>query len=416
MDKTKSIRPIQLAEYKTPQMKEQKNGKLISYGKDNKYPLFLLDLYNNSAEHNALVNAKVDYAVGNGMELEQVPAEVLELFKKSDIDSLLTKIITDLEIFGGFAFKVCRNLLSDGIRKIEYVDFASIRVGSDGGLLVADDWELYRPNATQFDNWTSDGEGDQIYYYIGNSSRYSYPLPKYLGAISAIETDIEIQNFHLNHVKNGFFVPVIINFNNGVPEDAEQEEIEKDIEAKFCSPSKAGRFMLAFNEDKESAVSVERLQTDDLDTKFEILAKQIQQKILIGHRVTNPMLFGVKTEGQLGGRNELIEAYELFKTLYITPVRQEVLGAFAEVLGAYYGEVELQIIDQYPIENIISPDTVIKVMTDAEIRTEAGLEPIVKTEDELFIERLGKMPVELQKAVILTLTPEQLIKITQIPQ
>lgn len=389
------VKPVKMSDYKTPEMKEVKRSgsKFISYGENNDYPDFLLDLYNNSAEHNAIVNSKIDYIVGKGIDLDKLSDEVKELFIESDIEALLTKIVTDFEIFGGFAIKTKRNLTNDGYAKWEYIDFKSIRLSVDGELLVADDWSLYRPNAVEKNLWTADGSGEQIYYFVGNQTRYKYALPKYLGAIPAIETDIEIQNFHLNHVKNGFFVPVIINFNNGVPLDEEQEEIEKDIEDKFCSPSKAGRFMLTFNDSPDNAVTVERLQTDDLDKKFEVLAKQIQGKILIGHRVISPMLFGVKTEGQLGGRTELLEAYELFKRTYVEPARMTIIFALSDILYPYYPDEVIDIIDQTPID----------VIGDF-------------TEEDLFIEKLSKLPTELQKALIEKLDNDKLFELVKLPK
>lgn len=388
------VKPVHLSDYKTPTMKEVKKSgaKFISYGENNDYPEFLLDLYNNSAEHNAIINSKVDYITGKGIDLDKLTPEVKQMFIDSDIDSLLAKITNDYEIFGGFSFEVVRNITDDGIAELNYVDFNSIRLGVDGELLVAEDWTIYRPNPTEKQLWTEDGTGRQIYYFVGNSTRYKYALPKYLGAIPAIETDIEIQNFHLNHVKNGFFVPVIINFNNGVPLEEEQDEIEKDIEDKFCSPSKAGRFMLTFNDSPDNAVTVERLQTDDLDKKFEVLAKQIQGKILIGHRVISPMLFGVKTEGQLGGRAELLEAYELFKRTYVEPSRLVILNVLEEVLAPYYEDVVIEIIDQTPMDIVGE-----------------------MTEEEIFLNKLSNLPQELQKAVIDKLDNEKLFDLIGLP-
>jgi hypothetical protein len=62
------------------------------------------------------------------------------------------------------------------------------------------------------------------------------------------------------------------------------------------------------------------------------MAPQIEQTILTSHRITSPMILGIKTAGQLGGRAEMLDAYDLFLETVIKPIQEEVLKGFEKVL------------------------------------------------------------------------------------
>lgn len=398
-DKKKKFSAISSEKYSSPSAAGQKQS-IILYGEDNNYPDFLLKLFENSAVHSAIVTRKRDYIAGSGVNLEKLPDDIQKVLINSDIDKLMENISLDLEIFGGFAFKVHRNLVNDAIVKLEYVDFSKLRLHEDGRILYADKWKKFRTSAIPLESWEIDGAGSQLYYYTGEAKRDDYPLPGYVGAVPSIETDIEIQNFHLNNVKNGFHTPTMINFNNGLPSDEEAEELEGLIKEKFTGSSNAGRFLINYAATKEEAATIEKLTDDGFDTKFEIVAKQVQDKILIGHKVVNPLLFGVMVPGQLGGRSEILESYNLFKATYIETQRNRLLSSIEYVLSQYYGAVELEIIDKKPVDEEEA------LYTPQELRKKAGL-PYVEETD--FARKLGALPVEVQKAVLASLSKEELL-------
>jgi len=58
------------ASAEVPLFIEQVNKNIVFFGVNNLYPYELIDLYNDSSTHNAIINGKVGYTVGNGMITE----------------------------------------------------------------------------------------------------------------------------------------------------------------------------------------------------------------------------------------------------------------------------------------------------------------------------------------------------------
>ncbi len=134
------------------------------------------------------------------------------------------------------------------------------------------------------------------------------------------EVDVEVSNYRLNAIKSGFNAGTIVNFNNGKPStDEEAEKIEEKMKEKFQGTDVANSLLLSFNRSKESAVTIARLQPQNSDEQLDSLNDQVTQELIIGHRITNPMLVGIKTPGELGGKDQISESFMLYKSTYIEP-------------------------------------------------------------------------------------------------
>jgi len=388
-------------EHKVPVMLENKAGKYITYGAFNEYPYYLLDNYRRSSKHNAIVNGKVNYIVGGGwqpgekMTVEQ-QARYAKFFdglsEHDDLNDITEKLVLDLEIFNGFAVAVTWNKMGT-IAKMEHIPFEKIRVDKEERMFQVADW--YNDDMVQLYPKIGDIEkipafdadnriGKQLFYYrVYAAGVKSYPLPEYMGGLAWIEADVQVANFHNNNLRNNFWGGYLINFNNGIPTPEEQGDIERQIKRKFSGTDNAGRFVVTFNDDVSKAPTLEPLTPSDMDKQFEILNKAIQQEIFISHRVVNPMLFGVKTEGQLGGRQELVEAYELFKATYVNDRVQKV-ERMINYLGSFNGVEGMELIPTNPITEQLSEQALLQAMTPAELREKAGLPPIeIKTESSV---------------------------------
>jgi hypothetical protein len=207
-------------------------------------------------------------------------------------------------------------------------------------------------------------------------------LPDYRGAISYIELDISIGEYHLNTINNGMFSSKLINLNGGKVSQEEEDRIERQFKDKFAGSKNAGKFMLAFNDSKENEPSIIDLSGTELDKHFDLLNKTVQQEIFTGHKITSPMLFGVKTEGQLGGRAELREASELFQNTYVN-AKQRSLEEIVNYLLKFNDIVaELEIKKTEPISFEFSESIISVNMTQDEIREKLGLAPIEKKESQ----------------------------------
>jgi hypothetical protein len=379
-------------------MLENRSGKYITYGFANEYPYYLLDNYRRSSKHNAIVNGKVNYIMGGGWQagddltVEQ-QARFIKFFdgmsSTEDLNDITEKLVLDLELFNGFAVAVTWSKLGT-IAKMEHVPFEKIRVDKEEKMFQVADW--YNDDMMQLFPKVGDIEkipafdpenrlGKQLFYYrVYAAGVKHYPLPEYIGGNAWIEADVQVANFHNNNLRNNFWGGYLINFNNGIPTPEEQGDIERQIKRKFSGTDNAGRFVVTFNDDAANAPTLEPLTPSDMDKQFEILNKAIQQEIFIAHRVTNPMLFGVKTEGQLGGRNELVEGYELFKATYVND-RVRKVERMINYLGSFNGVEGMELIPVEPITERLSEQALLQIMTQDELREKAGLQPLEKPAD-----------------------------------
>jgi hypothetical protein len=379
-------------------MLENRSGKYITYGFANEYPYYLLDNYRRSSKHNAIVNGKVNYIMGGGWQagdnltVEQ-EARFIKFFdglsSTEDLNDITEKLVLDLEIFNGFAVAVTWSKLGT-IAKMEHVPFEKIRVDKEEKMFQVADW--YNDDMMQLFPKVGDIEkipafdpenrlGKQLFYYrVYAAGVKHYPLPEYIGGNAWIEADVQVANFHNNNLRNNFWGGYLINFNNGIPTPEEQGDIERQIKRKFSGTDNAGRFVVTFNDEAANAPTLEPLTPSDMDKQFEVLNKSIQQEIFIAHRVTNPMLFGVKTEGQLGGRNELVEAYELFKATYVND-RVRKVERMINYLGSFNGVEGMELIPVEPITERLSEQALLQIMTQDELREKAGLQPLEKPAD-----------------------------------
>jgi hypothetical protein len=379
-------------------MLENRSGKYITYGFANEYPYYLLDNYRRSSKHNAIVNGKVNYIMGGGWQagddltVEQ-QARFIKFFdgmsSTEDLNDITEKLVLDLELFNGFAVAVTWSKLGT-IAKMEHVPFEKIRVDKEEKMFQVADW--YNDDMMQLFPKVGDIEkipafdpenrlGKQLFYYrVYAAGVKHYPLPEYIGGNAWIEADVQVANFHNNNLRNNFWGGYLINFNNGIPTPEEQGDIEHQIKRKFSGTDNAGRFVVTFNDKAENAPTLEPLTPSDMDKQFEVLNKSIQQEIFIAHRVTNPSLFGVKTEGQLGARTELVEAYELFKATYVND-RVRKVERMINYLGSFNGVEGMELIPVEPITERLSEQALLQIMTQDELREKAGLQPLEKPAD-----------------------------------
>ena len=382
-----------------PVYKEVKGKEYVYYGEKNDYPNYLLRIYNNSAKNNAIITGKVDYICGNGWtvkaEDEMQKAKAFGLIdrintKEESLNELTKKLVTDLSIFGGYYLQVIWTKGTGEIAELYHVDYYKVRTNLDNSeFYVSDNWIKNdnvnpRPDFETYPAFDPNNTtGTQILYFKEyRAGANTYSLPDYRGAISYIELDISIGEYHLNTINNGMFSSKLINLNGGKVSQEEEDRIERQFKDKFSGSKNAGKFMLAFNDSKENEPSIVDLSGTELDKHFDLLNKTVQQEIFTGHKVTSPMLFGVKTEGQLGGRAELREASELFQNTYVNAKQQSLEEVVNYLLKFNDIIAELEIKKTEPIAFQFSEQIISTNMTQDEIREKLGLAPIEKKESQ----------------------------------
>ncbi len=394
---------IKLGNHKPPVFKIVNNQDWIEFGVEvpykNNYPKYIQSLYERSNMHSAFLKAKHYYICGNGITVDKtaktigdVSALLNELKETNQqgesISEILNKCVLDYVLFGGCYAEV---IWSRNGKKFElnHMPFNNLRrsVNNDG-YWYSNDWSQSKANQTKEktqlefipDYDKENPTGKQIYclkaYGIG--SEY-YPKPEYLGLVPVAEVEYEIANYHLNAIKSGFHIGTIITF-VGKPTPTEQDEIERQLKMKFQGTDAAGSLLLQFTRDKDGAPQITRLTADDLDKKFDTLTKWVDQQLTAGHHMS-PILAGIKTEGQLGGRTEIDLAHDLFKNTWVKP-NQRVLENWINKLYEFYGfEDRIKFKEVRPVQPFDFKDA-FQFMTQNEIRELIGLPALAEDTNE----------------------------------
>jgi len=352
---------VKFQDSKVPVFKEQRSKDYIAYGEKNDYPEYLTYLFNKSPNHGAIITGKADYIFGKGFENGDIVINRLG----DTLNDIAKKINLDVEIYGGFRVEIIWNAAGK-ISDIYHVDFTTLRVGKEGGFWWKECWDIKNNREQPIfipDFNPTQPTGSQIFSYneYRPMSRY-YPLPGYIQCNNAIETDIEISKFNLSSICNGMAPSKLIQFFKGEPPEEKKKEIELGFKRKFAGAENAGKFVLVFNDANSvnQTVQVDDLSGSDLDKMYIELSKSVQQSIFTGHKVTSGMLFGIKTEGQLGGDTELQTAYAIFQNTYSKPKADTLSKEVTSLMKftAFPGEYELQPADpigvQFDVKDVIN--------------------------------------------------------------
>lgn len=303
----------------------------VFYGNDNKFPEYLWDLYLRSGILQGIINGTIDFVSGNGIQ-NNLP--ITKLNEDGDeIEDIIRKISTDYCIFGGFCFQVIKDY-NGSIKEIYWIDMKNIRLNKEGDkVFYSEKWNQYGAKSVEYEVWDpKKNQNNFVVYYKGHISRGLYPIPRYVAALAAIETSTEIGKFHLNNILNNLSTSAIINFNNGEPSEEEKKRIERKLNEKFSGSSNAGRTMIVFNNNKESAVTVERLSEDNFDEKFQTLTKSTKEEIFIANRAY-PILFGAMDESKGFSRTEFNEAFDLYEKTVVRSIQNDIKRVFDKLFN-----------------------------------------------------------------------------------
>lgn len=285
------------------------NRKFITWGDDNILPKKLYEFYNTIPEHSSCIDFIVNSLTNN------------EVFDKTFI--LKKKLYSDYYMYGGFAVEITKN--RDNSLNRYYIDISNLRYSIKGDEIgYSENWHENNSKIT----WRniSNGTTPGIFVYK-NTEGIKYPRPTYTSTLLNLDTYNEIMEYHNNNAKSGFTPTVVFNLNDGVPSKEVQLEYEKKIKEKFTG-SKGQKFILMFNNNKDSAPTIDVIQADNLDEKFESLQKFIQNLIFVAHKITSPTLLGIKAENQGFSKTEFTESLEVFEEKVIKPLQREIEFGF----------------------------------------------------------------------------------------
>ena len=360
-----NIRIVNLASHTTPQVVEDNRKEWVAYGDDNNYFQFLIDRYNGSATNNAIINGMTELIYGKGLyatDASRKPDEYA-MMKSLFSRTCMRKVTFDLKAMGQAAFQVIYNKDKTKIVQVEHMPIETLRfekMNDDGevtGYYYSKDWTKIRkkgfePTRIPAFGYGEKGEGLEIYCIKPYRSGFYYYSPvDYQGGLPYAELEEEVANYHINNIKNGLSPSMLINFNNGVPTEEERELIERRIIQKFSGSSNSGKFILAFNDNKEMAASIEPVQLSDASEQYQFLADESMRKLMVAHRVTSPMLMGIKDNTGLGNNaDELKTASLLFHNTVVRPIQELILDAIDDIMAVNGASLNVYFKTLQPLE------------------------------------------------------------------
>ena len=344
---------VNLSTYTSPMVKEVRGKNFIEYGEDNNYFQYLIDRYNGSPTNNAIINGVSEMIFGKGLDAtdsNRKPneyAQMMSLFNKN----CTRKLCYDLKLMGQCAIQVIYSKNRSKIVQLEHIPIETLRAEkcNDKGEIEAyyyfSDWSKYKRGneLKRIPAFGTSREGLEIMYIKPYRAGFKYYSPvDYQGGTQYAELEEEISNYHLNNILNGLAPSMLINFNNGTPDPEQREMIERRIYEKFSGSSNAGKFILAFNDNAETAASIDPIQLSDAHNQYQFLSDESSKKIMVSHRVVSPMLFGIKDSTGLGNNaDELKTASILFDNLVIKGFQGLLIDHFDQILA--YNDISLNL-------------------------------------------------------------------------
>lgn len=400
----KQTQIIELSQYTTPVITEQRNEGWVDFGKKNDYYQFLIDRFQNSATNNAVINNICKLIYGRGitaLDASKKPtdyANFLSLVSSDDIK----RIISDTKMLGQSAIQVHYN------KKREVIKFLHLPVnlirsekcnneGEILGYYYSDNWQKtreYKPiRYDAFGTSNSEVEILMIQPYSAGMKYYSYV--DYQGALDYCMLEEKVSEYLINEVSNSFAPTTIINFNNGQATPEQKRQISEDVTNKLTG-STGKKVIISFNDNPEAKTTIDTIQLQKAADQYQYLSDESRNKILVGHNVTSPLLFGIATStGFSSNADELKNSAILFDNMVIRPYQELIVEAFDKILAVNNISLNLEFVPLQPLDssgelasggskriidgiNSLSPlvaNKVLESMTANEIRGLVGLNP-----------------------------------------
>jgi len=347
MNNTNTIKVVNLSGgYIQPRISENnsdKRVKWISYGIEAADDFFstLTMRYEGSQTNQACINSLTDMIYGKGIKSrggEALSDYVYTLTTEAE----LRKIVLDYKLYGNAALQVTYNDDRTKILGFYHIPVSTLRaerVDAEGnicGYYYSPDWndKKIKPIRIPAFGYSQD-EVEIIYVKNYAPMKFYYSTPDYYSCVQYCAVEEEISNLHLSNIRNGFLPTSIINFNNGMPPIEERAVIENAIRNSFTGTSNAGKFVLSFNENPEYKTTIDAINVPNLHNQYELISKEAQSAIIKAHRITSPLLLGIRDDakGFSSNAEELKTSYDLMYAWVINPVQQQLLAVIEDILS-----------------------------------------------------------------------------------
>jgi hypothetical protein len=361
-----SIRVVNLSGYQSPEVIEDDRKDWVMYltGDDYRdYFSSLIDSYMGSPTNSRCINGISDMIYGRGLEAldsrekPEMYAKMKLLFKAS----CMRKVVGDYKLLGQGAVQVIYNQNKTAITKVVHFPMETLRAekAKDGKIKAYyyhPKWTELKPSdkPKRIPTYGNGGRGDLIELYVFKpykSGFYYYAPVDYNGCLQYAKLEEEVANYHINNIQNGLQPSLLVNFNNGVPNEETQELIERKIYEKFSGSSNAGKFVLTFNDSAEDRATIEPIHLPDAHAQYQFFADEAREKIMLGHGIVSPILLGIKDNTGFGNNaEELRTASILMDNYVIRPFQQGIIEGLEEILNFNNIFLSLYFVTLQPIE------------------------------------------------------------------
>ena len=314
----------------------------VTLGEANSFPNYLIDLYYSSPVHSALTMSIAFMIAGKEFKSSN-PAAQREI-DRLKLNTIRRAVTLDAKMQGGYYLEIIWSVDRTTVAKINHLPYENCRlaVANDEdvipGIYYSKDWNDMRkkkniPTFIPMYNPTSKADEPSQVLFIGVMTPGSayYPKPDYYSAINYIEITREISEFYRAFLSNGMAPSYMLHFNNGIPDPEEQLAIRRNWET-MVGAKKAGKVVFTFNESADRAPRLDIVNMTDADKQWQELSTQSRENILGAHRVTSPLLFGIRDAGGLGSNaDEMKQAYRIFNKNIIEPYQQIVTESLEDI-------------------------------------------------------------------------------------
>ena len=367
--------------------------KYMKFGTDNMYPEYLISLYNQSSIHASCINSIVQAITGDGLVTED--EEILKVANREgeSWNDIFGKVALDYKLFGGYALEIIYSRDRSKIAEIYHVDFSHVRAMEKNdrnkipGFYISSEWKpIWNYNIEQDDKklpqlpaFNLEKRADEpkqlLYHNPYRPGQQYYPLPDYVGGSKVIDLDQEVDNFHISNISNGLAPSLAITTYTNA-NDEERMAIENMLRLQYEGTSNAGNMLYMDVADPSLKPDITPIPQNGADDYYTTLNDVVSQKILTSHRITSPMLLGIKSNVGLGSNAEEIEtAYRLFLNTVVLPFQQSILAVFDGLLEFNFGELTLGVKQKNPLfEYDEAAEDEIVTSQDVDVEDEANLE------------------------------------------
>lgn len=390
---------LNLAAYNRPEITESKNKEWVNYGIDNNYYQYIIDRYNGSATNNAIINGVVNMIYGKGLDATNSSkkpdeyAQMKSIFSNDDV----RKTVLDLKLLGEGSMQV---IYKNGkVYKAEHFPRQTLRAekcNEDGEIeayYYHYDWTKLKPSdkpkripAFGFGN----GKESEIKIIKRYVSGFDYYAPvDYQGGLAYAELEEEVADYLINEVQCGFSGTKVVNFNNGVPDREKQLQVKDDVLGKLTG-SRGEKVIVAFNNNAESKTTVDDIPLNDAPQHYEYLSNECVKKLIISHRITSPLLIGVKDGNSGLGNNaeEIKTATLLFDNIVIKPYQELLTDCFDAILAVNGISLNLYFRTLQPLEFTETEDIVNEEQREEETGVKMSKEDLSDEDFDILLDEL----------------------------